>query len=52
MSNQAYVAGDEVSYNGHEWTANQWNYDEVPGRPGRCLERRRRLLTQPGTSGS
>jgi chitinase len=20
-----------VSYNGHQWTANQWNYDEAPG---------------------
>jgi chitinase len=20
-----------VSYGGHDWTANQWNYDEVPG---------------------
>src|SRR6266567_1070233 len=29
----AYVAGDEVSYNGDNWTANQWNYDEVPGGP-------------------
>jgi hypothetical protein len=27
----AYVSGDEVSYNGDNWTANQWNYDEVPG---------------------
>jgi hypothetical protein len=26
-----YVSGDEVSYNGDNWTANQWNYDEVPG---------------------
>ena len=33
VSNQAYVAGDVVSYNGHKWTANQWNYDEVPGGP-------------------
>jgi chitinase len=33
VSNQAYVAGDKASYNGHEWTANQWNYDEVPGGP-------------------
>jgi chitinase len=31
--NQAYVSGDEVTYNGHEWTANQWNYDEAPGGP-------------------
>jgi hypothetical protein len=29
----AYVSGDEVSYNGDNWTANQWNYDEVPGGP-------------------
>jgi chitinase len=27
----AYVSGNEVSYNGDNWTANQWNYDEVPG---------------------
>jgi chitinase len=33
VSNQAYVSGDVVSYNGHTWTANQWNYDEVPGGP-------------------
>lgn len=30
-SNQAYVSGDVVSYSGNKWTANQWNYDEVPG---------------------
>jgi chitinase len=33
VSNQAYVTGDEVTDNGHEWTANQWNYDEAPGGP-------------------
>jgi hypothetical protein len=27
----AYVSGNEVSYHGDNWTANQWNYDEVPG---------------------
>ena len=27
----AYVSGDVVSYGGDQWTANQWNYDEVPG---------------------
>jgi hypothetical protein len=27
----AYVSGDEVSYDGDNWSANQWNYDEVPG---------------------
>ena len=27
----AYTSGNEVSYNGDNWTANQWNYDEVPG---------------------
>jgi chitinase len=31
VSNMAYVAGNTVSDNGHNWTANQWNYDEVPG---------------------
>jgi chitinase len=30
-NNQAYTSGDVVSYNGDQWTANQWNYDEVPG---------------------
>ena len=29
----AYTSSDEVSYNGDNWTANQWNYDEVPGGP-------------------
>jgi chitinase len=31
VSNNAYISGDEASYNGDNWTANQWNYDEVPG---------------------
>ncbi len=31
VSNTAYTSGDVVSYNGGNWTANQWNYDEVPG---------------------
>jgi chitinase len=31
VNDQAYVSGDVVSYNGDKWTANQWNYDEVPG---------------------
>jgi chitinase len=31
VSNNAYVSGNVVSYNGHQWTANQWNYGEVPG---------------------
>jgi hypothetical protein len=26
-----YTSGNEVSYNGDNWTANQWNYNEVPG---------------------
>ncbi|HEV2342863.1 MAG TPA: chitinase [Actinocrinis sp.] len=30
-STTAYTAGMQVSYNGHNWTANQWNYNEVPG---------------------
>jgi len=29
----AYSTGNQVSYNGHNWTANQWNYNEVPGGP-------------------
>jgi hypothetical protein len=33
VNNTAYTAGNEVSYNGDNWTANQWNYDEVPGGP-------------------
>jgi chitinase len=33
VSNKAYVSGDVVSYNGDKWTANQWNYNEVPGGP-------------------
>ena len=33
VSNTAYVAGNVVSYGGDQWTANQWNYDEVPGGP-------------------
>jgi Glycosyl hydrolases family 18 len=32
-SNAAYVSGNEASYNGDNWTANQWNYDEAPGGP-------------------
>jgi chitinase len=31
VSNQAYFSGDVVSYGDNKWTANQWNYDEVPG---------------------
>ena len=30
-STGTYTAGNEVSYNGSNWTANQWNYNEVPG---------------------
>jgi len=26
-----YNSGDQVSYEGDQWTANQWNYDEAPG---------------------
>jgi chitinase len=32
-NNVAYVSGNVVSYGGHKWTANQWNYNEVPGGP-------------------
>jgi Glycosyl hydrolases family 18 len=31
VGNIAYVSGNEVSYGGDDWTATQWNYDEVPG---------------------
>jgi chitinase len=30
-SGTAYTSGDVVSYDGDEWTAAQWNDDEVPG---------------------
>ena len=30
-SSATYTSGDVVSYGGDQWTANQWNYDEVPG---------------------
>jgi chitinase len=30
-SSATYTSGDVVSYDGDQWTANQWNYDEVPG---------------------
>ena len=30
-SSSSYSSGAEVSYNGHNWTANQWNYNEAPG---------------------
>src|SRR5580658_4534688 len=33
VNDTAYVSGDVVSYSGDQWTANQWNYDEVPGGP-------------------
>ena len=33
VDNTAYVSGDVVSYSGDQWTANQWNYGEVPGGP-------------------
>ena len=33
VNNIAYTSGNEVSYNGDDWTANQWNYDEAPGGP-------------------
>ncbi len=32
-SSTAYVSGNVVSYGGSKWTANQWNYNEVPGGP-------------------
>jgi chitinase len=31
VSNIAYVSDNVVSYGGGKWTANQWNYNEVPG---------------------
>jgi chitinase len=31
VNDTAYVSGDVVSYNGDQWTASQWNYDETPG---------------------
>jgi chitinase len=44
VSNQSYVSGDVVSYGGDTWTANQWNYDEVPGGAAGAWEQRRLLL--------
>jgi chitinase len=32
-SSTAYGAGSVVSNGGHKWTANQWNFNEVPGGP-------------------
>jgi chitinase len=32
-SSATYTSGDVVSYNGDQWTANQWNYNEAPGGP-------------------
>ena len=32
-SSTTYTSGNVVSYNGSQWTANQWNYNEVPGGP-------------------
>ncbi|HEY2520746.1 MAG TPA: chitinase [Streptosporangiaceae bacterium] len=31
VSSQSYSTGATVSYNGHQWTAKEWNYDEAPG---------------------
>ncbi|KAI0045075.1 carbohydrate-binding module family 5 protein [Auriscalpium vulgare] len=31
VSNAAYVAGNQVKYNGHVWTAKQWSEAGVPG---------------------
>lgn len=33
QSSQTYVGGDQVSYNGHLWTAQWWTYGDVPGGP-------------------
>ena len=30
-SSSVYTGGMSASYNGHNWTANQWNYNEAPG---------------------
>ena len=30
-STSSYSTGAQVSYGGYDWTANQWNYNEVPG---------------------
>jgi chitinase len=32
-SKTAYISGGKTSYNGSDWTANQWNEDEAPGGP-------------------
>lgn len=33
QASQTYVGGDQVSYNGHLWTAQWWTYGDVPGGP-------------------
>jgi chitinase len=30
-ASSSYSTGAQVSYGGYNWTANQWNYNEVPG---------------------
>jgi chitinase len=32
-SQTAYTSGSVASNGGHKWTANQWNFNEVPGGP-------------------
>ncbi|OSC97688.1 carbohydrate-binding module family 5 protein [Trametes coccinea BRFM310] len=32
-SGTTYVGGNQVSYNGHLWTAKWWSYNDVPGGP-------------------
>ncbi|KAH9885779.1 glycoside hydrolase superfamily [Cubamyces lactineus] len=32
-SSTTYVGGNQVTYNGHLWTAKWWSYNDVPGGP-------------------
>ncbi|KAH0832271.1 hypothetical protein J3R83DRAFT_13264 [Lanmaoa asiatica] len=53
VNNVAYVSGNQVTYNGDLWTANQWNQAETPGAAA-SKRRYRRLSThfleEPRTS--
>ncbi|KAF8552691.1 glycoside hydrolase family 18 protein [Imleria badia] len=33
VNSAPYSSGSKVTYNGHLWTANQWNQNETPGGP-------------------
>ena len=33
-SGTAYTGGQQVSYNGHKWTAKRWTQGDIPGNNG------------------